>query len=393
MSESTNRAFTRVRLKPLGAFHFGKRGISMNETEIAMPADSFFSALCSALHDLMGREAVPEFLSHFPTTMDSPQQPPLRMTSLMPYIIPQGANQDQTVQHLPIDLLPMPLLQLPFYSKDAIGRRKELKRIQWVSAPIFEHIIHNRPLEGNAAIVDHADDPEKMQPRTVQNGSVWVTASEYEILLNANQRSTDDATNIQLWSVATRPRVAVDRMSGASAIYSSGSVRFAPNAGLYLLIEWLTDVDGSLRNQIEAAIEYLGDSGIGGQRTYGHGHFQPTFEHLQSAPISEPQKAKHITTLAPYLPKNNERAVLAHADARYEIILRRGWLTLPGYTNLRRPTVRMVNTGAILSADETARPTGCLIDATPKPLLADNTGIKIHRYGLCWPVGVIPHKE
>ncbi|MEZ4710096.1 MAG: type III-A CRISPR-associated RAMP protein Csm4 [Caldilineaceae bacterium] len=382
MNEPTNIRYTRIRLQPRGPFHFGKRGVSLNETEIAMPADSFFSALCNALRDLDGMEAVPTFLARFPTAGDSDQPPPLRITSLMPYVTTPQPDTNGAGKF--IYLLPMPLLHLPLYGQDAIGQRKELKRIQWVSAPVFEHIIHNRPLTGNAEMVDDAHDPQKMGPRTVQKGQVWVTASEHAALLNARQDTLDEVT---FWSVATRPRVAVDRVTGASAVYSSGSVYFAPNAGLYLLIEWLPGADAALRQQIETAIQYLGDSGIGGERTYGYGHFTPTFEHLTTAPIVAPANASHVTTLAPYLPQPSERASLSHADARYEIILRRGWLTLPGYTSLRRPTVRMVNTGAILSTSTSGVPTGYVVDATPTKL-AEQSDYVIHRYGLCWPVAV-----
>ncbi|MEZ4864407.1 MAG: type III-A CRISPR-associated RAMP protein Csm4 [Caldilineaceae bacterium] len=378
MNESTtgtlaNARYTRVKLWPRGPFHFGKRGVGLNETEIAMPADSFFSALCNAIHGLQGTAAVAEFIARFPSADRTEQAPPLRITSLMPFVEP-GAGLT------PIYLLPMPLLHIPI-GKDPIGQRKQMKQIQWVSHAIFAQIISGHSLltaPDKAELLENAHDEVRAKPRTVQQGSVWLSRSEYNSLHDPETR---------FWSVGIRPRVAVDRITGASAVYSSGSVNFAKNAGLYLYIEWLAGVDVAVRQQVQAAITYLGDSGIGGERTYGYGQYSASFEDLQEMPIQQPSNATHVTTLSPFLPKPSERTVLM-GDARYEIILRRGWLTLPGYSNLRRPTVRMVDVGAILSTESGVAPQGYLANATPQPL--QNTAYTIHRYGLCWPVAVVP---
>jgi len=229
-----------------------------------------------------------------------------------------------------------------------------------------------------AELLENAHDEARAKPRTVQQGSVWLSRSEYNSLRDPETR---------FWAVGIRPRVAVDRITGASSVYSSGSVNFAENTGLYLYIEWLAGVDEAVRRQVQAAITYLGDSGIGGERTYGYGQYSASFEHLQKMPIQQPPNAAHVTTLSPFIPRPSERTALT-GEARYEIILRRGWLTLHGYSNPRRPTVRMVDVGAILSTEPGVAPQGYLANATPQPL--QNTAYTIHRYGLCWPVAVIP---
>lgn len=393
MSESTNSTlasarYTRVKLWPRGPFHFGKRGVGLNGTEIAMPADSFFSAMCSAIHELQGPSAVAKFIARFPTADSQERVPPLRITSLMPFTeykddtkenTHADASEMQAAKTIPMYLLPMPMLHIQIRN-DPISQRKQMKSIEWISSVIFERIISGKSLVGDEEILENAHDDQKAAPRTVQRGSVWLTKTEYNRL---------NGRGAQLWTVSIRPRVAVDRVTGASAVYSSGGIRFTDNSGLYLYIEWLEGSDEALRQQVEAAIHYLGDSGIGGERTYGYGHFVPCFEHLGESPIIQPEKAKHVTTLSPFLPKQSERTTLADESTRYEIILRRGWLTLPGYSNLRRPTVRMVNTGAILSTLNGVAPVGYLANATPSPL----TEYTVYRYGLCWPVSVIPQDK
>ncbi|MEZ4705637.1 MAG: type III-A CRISPR-associated RAMP protein Csm4 [Caldilineaceae bacterium] len=378
-SLSTAR-YTRVTLCPRGPFHFGKRGVGLNETEIAMPADSFFSALCNAISDLHGATAVDAFLNRFPAVNRMGVMPPLRITSLMPYLSErrtEGTNSDDGQNPPCIYLLPMPLLHVPM-GGDPIANRKRLKSIRWLSTAVFERLISGEPLSGQNALWADAHNERKATPYTVERGSVWLTASEYA--------HTEKGRATRLWDISIRPRVTVDRVTGASAVYSSGSVSFAKGAGLYLYIQWAESADEKLRQQVLSAVQYLGDAGIGGERTYGYGHFTPHFAHFAQLPIQQPPHATHIITLAPYLPQPAERAAFTDDQVCYDIVLRRGWLTLPGYSNLRRPTVRMVDTGAILAASEAMSLTGYLADATPVQLT--HTAYTIYRYGICWPISV-----
>ena len=105
--------------------HFGRRGVGLNETDIALPADSLFSALCTLLARLEGTDAVTTLLDRFPVfgqPLTYGRVPPLRLTSLMP-----TANG--------IDFLPMPMLQ-PKLSGASVEMRKEIKGIAWVSTAI-----------------------------------------------------------------------------------------------------------------------------------------------------------------------------------------------------------------------------------------------------------------
>ena len=59
--------YTRVRLAPRGPFHFGGRGVGMEHSEVGLPADSLFSALCVTLGESAGGAAVEALLARFPT--------------------------------------------------------------------------------------------------------------------------------------------------------------------------------------------------------------------------------------------------------------------------------------------------------------------------------------
>jgi CRISPR-associated protein Csm4 len=127
--------------------------------------------------------------------------------------------------------------------------------------------------------------------------------------------------------------------------------------------------------------QVLGDDGLGGERAYGYGHFTPGFAAVPDVPGAT--GGEYFTTLSPYLPQPAESAVFDD-HVRYAITLRRGWLSTPGYANLRRPTVRMVDTGAVLKWPGGAV-VGCLADATPTVARAS---LAVRRYGIAWPVPV-----
>jgi CRISPR-associated protein Csm4 len=285
--------------------------------------------------------------------------PPFRITSLMP-----TANG--------IDLLPMPRLR-PKVGKADIESRKQWKEVAWVSYNIFQRLVSGQDLSDDNEVGDWHGD--QVTPYTIQNGSVWLDRPAYE-------RFEGETT--VLWQTDIRPRVTVDRMSTASTAFSSGGLYFARKhkVGLYALIRWAVD-DPPLRQQVEQALQVLGESGIGGERSYGYGQFQPCFTTVDDD-LGAPPGA-YFTTLSPYLPQLSERAVFAE-PARYEIVLRRGWMSAPGYSNLRRPTIRMVDTGAVLRQLPGRDIIGSLADATPDIL--QGKSLTIYRYGLAWPVPV-----
>lgn len=354
---------SRLLLNSQTPFHFGKRGVGLNETEVTLPADALFSAFCYAYAALKGAESLQALLTLFPHFGKAGDQPPpFRITSLMPTV--NG-----------IDLLPMPMLS-PRLTTDAVAFRKQLKAIEWVSKSIFQALVAGQSLAEDSNFVDLRAGTT--HPYTVQAGAIWVNRQEYEQLEGA------DTT---LWQVDTRPRVTVDRITSASTAFSSGAIHFANTAklkvSLYALIRWEA-ADPALQQVVQQVFTALGQSGIGGERSYGYGQFTPHFTTI-SDDLGVANGA-YFTTLSPYLPQPIERTVLAK-PARYAIVLRRGWMSHPGYSNLRRPTVRMIDTGAVLHQPTKGNAVGGLADVTPTILQEQGT-VTIYRYGLAWPVPV-----
>jgi CRISPR-associated protein Csm4 len=351
---------TRVLLESDAPFHFGKRGVGLNETEVTLPADGLFSALCIAFQMVYGTDALTSLLARFPRDKGQAKTPPFRITSLMP-----TANS--------VDLLPMPQLR-PKITTVGLTARKQWKEIAWVSRHVFQKLIAGQDLSDDEEVVERRG--AQNVPYTIQDGAVWLDYTAYRHF---------EGESTVLWQTDIRPRVTVDRVSTASTAFSSGGLYFSRKhkAGLYALIRWETE-DAQLRQQVEQAWCALGESGIGGERSYGYGQFQPTFTNI--ADDLGTKDNPYFTTLSPYLPQPSERAVFDE-NARYEIVLRRGWMSTPGYSHLRRPTIRMVGTGAVLRQLSDPGAIGALANATPD-ILQGTESIRIYRYGLAWPVPV-----
>lgn len=368
--------YTRVRLAPLGPFHFGGRGVGLEHTDIGLPADTLFSALCVTIAEHEGSAALEALLARF-----TGEQPPFRLTSLMPY-----AGQ--------VYFLPPPLIGPPDteVARD-LKRRKTFKEIAWVSESVFRVLVRGEAVPD--AMLEHEKrdgKPVATGPVAIHGGKVWLTADERTALgvFEARDLETNEEQKAVLWRTATRPHVAVDRVTSASNVFASGATHFNRTAndaaGLYTMIEWL-DADEALRRQIATGLERLGQSGIGGERSSGYGQFTVQLDALDQWPIGAAQGSCFVT-LAPYHPRWRERAAF-EPPAHYEIVLRRGWLSLPGYTSIRRGTIRMVAAGSVLAWPQgvTRTALGDVVDATPQRLLAE-TGRRIYRYGLAFPVTV-----
>ncbi len=361
--------YLRVRLQPRGPFHFGGRGVGLERSDVSLPADSVFSALCTAIAFRRGPAAVRKLLDQF-LAAQSPNDVPFRLTSLMPYA---GA----------ITLLPSPMTGSPQVSGATdLSRRKLFKAVEWVSSTVFNWLAaHEAPAEAL----------ENQLPITVQGGKVWVTAREAQALQVYVPHARTGKAEPLLWTTWRRPRVTVDRLTSASALYSVGGTLFHrygdkidETAGLYTVVEWLA-ADQDTRTMLRAAFENLGKDGIGGKRSNGYGQFDPAFDEIDDWRVGT-SSGSFFTTLAPYLPRPQEQAVIG-PGARYEITLRRGWLSLPGYTNVRRSSVRMIADGSVLCWPPGLDPLGRLVDVTPQVM--DKPGAPtVYRYGLAFPVRI-----
>ncbi len=338
-----NRTVFLYRLKPRSPFHFGERGVGIEATEDILHSDTIFSAICCALVETQGLEFLEEFLQMF-----KENNPPFLFSSAFPYV----RN---------VLLFPKPFLR-PRLVEAPEKMIKKYKNIRFLSLKIWEAMIKGENIT-----------PHLKEENLLCDDTLWVTDSEKEEMLKGGSKD-------KFWSKDIVPRVTIDRMTSASAIYHAGRITFAPESGLYFLTQFRND---SFRPWLENSLKYLADSGLGGERSCGHGQF----ELLEPQPFSLPEaKTQAFLTLSLYNPTKQDLATgLLNNPASYQIVERRGWIYSQAYLGKYRQSLRMFVEGSVLcgSPDKLY---GCLANVTPK---LETIPHFVYRYGFAFPVPVV----
>ncbi|MDQ7820096.1 MAG: type III-A CRISPR-associated RAMP protein Csm4 [Armatimonadota bacterium] len=322
----------RVLLTPRSAFHLGERGIGYEETSELVHADTLFSALCSVWTLLFGEDAVRRDL-----LPDGPNwEPPLRISSAFP-------------RAGPVRFYPKPLLPSPD------GDATRWKEVEWLSESLF------------IAWLGGARVP---QFTFVHDGTVALAEAEREKLAH-------DPT-LPFWKTVRVPRVTLDAVSKASELWHFGRLHFAPGCGLHFWVELR-----GLEDRFWTALRLLGDVGLGGDRSAGHGLFDVEFR--QEEPPWKASDSRFVTLSPVYLPEA-QAGVLLRNGCAYRLEMRPGWIGAAQPSPYRRKAVRLLAEGSVLTGS-TGALWGGFVDVTPEGV--PDLPHRVYRWGYAFPAGVI----
>jgi len=337
------------RLTFRGPVHFGMEGIGLEAVEEHLCSDSLTSALVNAAALLEGPDGPRRMIQAL-----GADPPAFLLSSLFPYG-PSPADETKTVE-----AVVKPLTDLAVEGNNPASA-KDLKKIRFLLAEDFLHWIRGKPLDerGLKALIRRSQDLK----------SRW-------------------------WKENTRPRVALDRVSQGSSIWNQAALFFAgeekddkgrlkrAGAGLYGLVRFQ---DAGWKKLLENAFRLLGDTGLGGERTYGLGLFHfggfeplpPIWQEINTAP------AEKYVLLSLFYPRPEEKPLVAKNFDAWELRERRGYIVsgkeaLP----LKRKRVRMIVEGSV-----SRRPLrGTLADVTPVEPEKARLGHGVFRSGLAFYV-------
>ncbi|NJO73517.1 MAG: type III-A CRISPR-associated RAMP protein Csm4 [Leptolyngbyaceae cyanobacterium RM1_406_9] len=322
--------------------HFGDLGIGMEASNERAYSDTLFSAWVSAYARLFGRDAVEQLLARFP----QPEQSPLLKS---PFCL-----SSTFIYHGEIYYLPHPLKNPKGYPEDDLAIAKEYKKLNYLPLKIWQRWYQG---EGFTS-ADRAELELKVkQPKTSGN-------------LEA-EHTFDYGKTFQTQRI---PKVSLDRTTRASNFYHVGFVQFQPEAGLYFLIHFPT-ADPVLETQLEAALNLLGEDGIGGEKSSGAGRFEATWQPLDShwkdvIHLSQPN-AYSLISLLWQSPFSSDYL----QGASYTLRERSGWIVSPvSGQQARRQAVQMFTEGSVFPQPMN----GMLADVTPEKFKAHS----IYRSGI-----------
>ncbi|MDR7591347.1 MAG: type III-A CRISPR-associated RAMP protein Csm4, partial [Armatimonadota bacterium] len=322
----------RVLLTPRSAFHLGERGIGYEETSELVHADTLFSALCSVWTLLFGEDAVRQDLLPYGPDWE----PPFLISSAF-------------LRAGPVCFYPKPLLPPPD------GDAARWKEVEWLSEPLFRAW-----LEG-----------ARMPPVTFAHGGTVALAEAQREGLRAHDPS------LPFWKTVRVPRVTLDAVSNASELWHFGRLHFAPGCGLHFWVELRR-----LEDRFWTALRLLGDVGLGGDRSSGHGLFSVEFRREDP-----PWKASdsRFVTLSPVYLTQAQAPTLLRDGCAYRLETRTGWIGSTQPSPYRRKAVRLLAEGSVLTGP-TSDLWGALVDVSPGGV--PDLPHRVYRWGYAFPAGV-----
>lgn len=318
------------KLRFTGAVHFGDTGVDLENVQEIIHSDTIFSALINVINIYYGIKEAGDWIERFIN------DPPFLLSSLFVYY------KDSY-------FLPKPLDDSSVPDEIKVEKGKVLKGLKWLEREDFLKW-------------------KKLTPEDLE-------------IIEKNKSKYKEAFVKEI-----RPRVTLDRITQQSSIYHCGYIYFRKDAGLYGLVAFR---DSSLVEKFKRLLLLLGQTGLGGERTYGCGRFEVTFdEKLDEAFRSILQEdSDRYVLLSLYHPAENERENLVSSLLSYDIVRKKGWITSGRYAlPLKRKSVGFITEGSVVKAPVK----GCLVNVTPEYAPSDTLSHSVYRYGYAFTV---PLKE
>src|SRR6476661_7744289 len=325
-----------VRLQFLGTAHFGELGIGIEETSERVRSDTLFSALIAVYARMFGSQAVSELLQQF---CDRENLPPFCISSTFIY---------QQIEDKITYYLPRPL-RFPWnYPDEDLNFFKTYKKkLNYLPLEIWQRWYQGEGFADSDELITYTNDGKSQGNLNQARAFAYGTCYKKRPL----------------------PKVAIDRVTRATNFYHTDIVQFQQgsqsHSGLYFIIHF-PSVNKTLEHQLQAVLKWLGDEGLGGERSSGSGQFKAKWDSLSPTwqQVVDFKDNSYYTLMSLFWTNDEQKLNEAIADkkASYEIIERGGWVSSsPSGYQLRRKSIRMFAEGSVFSSE----PIGKLADVTP----------------------------
>lgn len=303
--------FRCVKMRFAAPLHLG-RGISetYDTGSRLLHSDTISSAIASARVQLFGEKNVKQFLESF------------RVSSAFPYF----------KENL---FFPKPMVKINFdiESEDESRLGKQLKKLEYIEKPLLEKLI----LGIKVQVKNHQFSPTGKY--------IWA----------------EKAPDSEFVTAEIQQRVTVPRDGqGESKPYYVERLFFDGDAGLFFILDCS---DKQIFREIELALKYLEDSGIGTDRSVGNGFFKAEFADLE---IAVPDNAEYMMNLSLFCPTKEELSALMEGEPAYLLEKRGGFIAGAAneqFRHLRKKSVYMFTEGSVFKASELH---GKVIDVRPE---------------------------
>lgn len=277
-------------------------------------SETLFGALCWAMRDLFGVDALLHALEQF-----AAGQAPFVISSAFPSL--QGSGET-------VDLLPPPRglrvlrsqVEHLAQSRDAglvpvFDHAKRLRQARYVSRAIMRRVLAGVAPQELLVETWQTREGAPDDEHAVLRGETILAGAEF------NSLSDDCRAGLTAGLVSERSmlRASIDRLSDSTTpggqLFYSRRLTVDPQA---TLTAWLRTEDVT---PVRAAFSYLQDGGIGGQRSIGQGRYEISVETADALPGADSGEA--FVSLSRYLPADGEVEMTSELLA-YDMLPYRG---------------------------------------------------------------------
>jgi CRISPR type III-A-associated RAMP protein Csm4 len=298
--------FNVIKLKNLTPLHIGTGKEHYDFSATDLHSDTLSAAL-AALRTQQGKTDVEDFLNSF--TLSS-AFPFFEKTCFLPKL--QGK------------------IRVEVEDKKEEEYRKELKKLKFIAADLWSSLVQGNTLK-------------------VKQGQL-----QKEFLV-PSETTFDKPCQSQV-----NQRVSVPRADNQDAEpFFFNWTYFNEKAGLYVL----TDATGEKFDELKRLFELLGETGLGTDRNVGGGKFE-----VEGMTLSLPDVANtnHTLLLSLFIPTEDELQGLNLQSARYELLLRGGYMAgsnIEGFRHLRKRSIYMFNVGSLFPTTQALK--GKVVNLAP----------------------------
>jgi len=281
------------KLKFHSSFHLAYGNSVDGPSETFIRSDTLFSAICFAAQRFYGDEVVSEFLNNGE----------LIVSSAFPFY----KNEF---------FFPKPLNFFPDIQDYEVI--KDFKKIKFISSDHLDKLLTNeKSIDKKYFKKDEAN----------------------KFILNGCWRTKEKKKDEVIFEAIENPHIITDRLTNATQIFYKTEMFFSKDGGLF----FFADVNNSLLNKFETVLQFLGDEGIGADRTVGKGLFE--VEEVKDLLIHKGQESDLYYLLALYSPTKEEFENILPQESFYDFEIRKGWIS---NNTLNRKSLRMFVEGSVL---------------------------------------------
>ncbi len=313
-------------------------------------SNTLFGAICWGIKRLFGKSQLIQFLDLY----NKENKFPLKISSLFPLI--------GTSYYIPIPNYPI-VLEFDSVDEKTIERftfEKKINKLKFLSHKIYNRFSSN------------------FSWNEIFNSNDVSLRENYLMTIEEEKKFPEDKVHEEIVRQKNRINRLSGTTSGEGALYFIKEMHFQDPLKFYFIYD-ISENEVLTQEKFESILKYLGDEGLGGERTYGYGMFNVKFS--REKPFKLIENFNYVEILSYYFPnfKNGEiKKILVNKNNYTKIFYRKAKIESSERSPKRiyKKGAFFIDVGSLIQVNQMVD-MGMLVDVTPP-----NHEHNIYEYGI-----------